>query len=159
MGGVPKAESPPFRTCFQNSKWSVSALSHFIKPLSFGKGKRGVNFAADDVPDNWNFNGGNPCLHHGGNYNQNQNHGPFYVNYNSASNTNANIGCRLLEANAGQKTCRVWLNLLFGSQGSSPLLYRIVDRAALAEDELSGHSLVHFGPGFAPELPAAMEPL
>lgn len=52
------------------------------------------------VPDNWNFNGSNPCLHHGGNYNQNQNHGPFYVNYNSASNTNDNIGCRLLEAQA-----------------------------------------------------------
>ena len=49
------------------------------------------------VPDNWNFNGSNPCLHHGGNYNQNLNHGPFYVNYNSASNTNDNIGCRILD--------------------------------------------------------------
>ena len=38
----------------------------------------------------------NPCLHHGGNYNQNLNHGPFYVNYNTASNTNSNIGCRIL---------------------------------------------------------------
>ncbi len=72
-----------------------------LKSLSFGKGKRGVNFVADDVPDNWNFNGSNPCLHHGGNYNQNQNYGPFYVNYNRTSNTNDNIGCRLLEANAG----------------------------------------------------------
>lgn len=79
-------------------------MEHFCsvkKTLSFGKGKRGVNRVADDVPDNWNFNGSNPCLHHGGNYNQNQNHGPFYVNYNSTSNTNDNIGCRLLEANAG----------------------------------------------------------
>lgn len=49
------------------------------------------------VPDNWNFNGSNPCLHHGGNYNQNQNHGPFYVNYNGTSNTNDNIGCRILD--------------------------------------------------------------
>ena len=31
------------------------------------------------VPDNWNFNGRYPCLYHGGNYNQNQNHGPFYI--------------------------------------------------------------------------------
>lgn len=48
------------------------------------------------VPDNWNFNGSNPCLYHGGNYNQNQNHGPFYVNYNRTSNSNDNIGCRIL---------------------------------------------------------------
>ena len=60
------------------------------------RGKRGVDFAADDVPDNWNYNGSNPCLHHGGNYNQNLNHGPFYVNYNSTSNQNSNIGCRIL---------------------------------------------------------------
>jgi hypothetical protein len=48
------------------------------------------------VPDNWNFNSGNPCLHVGGNYSQNLNHGLFYVNYNTATNTNANIGCRIL---------------------------------------------------------------
>lgn len=48
------------------------------------------------VADNWNYNASNPCLHCGGNYNQNQNHGLFYVNYNNASNTNANIGCRIL---------------------------------------------------------------
>ena len=47
-------------------------------------------------PDNWNFNASNPCLHVGGNYNQNLNHGMFYVNYNGTSNSNANIGCRLL---------------------------------------------------------------
>lgn len=56
------------------------------------------------VPDNWNFNASNPCLHHGGNYNQNQNHGPFYVNYNGTSNTNDNIGCRLLEAQDSNPT-------------------------------------------------------
>ena len=57
----------------------------------------GVDRAADDVPDNWNFNGSNPCLYHGGDYSQYLNHGPFYVNYNSASNTNDNIGCRILD--------------------------------------------------------------
>ena len=67
--------------------------------LFLRKNQNGVNCAADDVPDNWNFNGGNPCLHHGGNYDQNLNHGPFYVNYNGVSNTNANIGCRFLESN------------------------------------------------------------
>ena len=44
--------------------------------------------------DNWNFNSSNPCLYAGGNYNQNQNGGMFYVNYNSASNSNDNIGAR-----------------------------------------------------------------
>lgn len=51
------------------------------------------------------------------------------------------------------------LKMKYDSQGSSPFLLRIVDRAALAEDEPSGHSLVHFGPGPAPEPPAAMEQL
>lgn len=46
--------------------------------------------------DNWNFNSSNPCLYVGGNYNQNTNHGLFYVNYNSVSNANTNIGCRTL---------------------------------------------------------------
>ena len=46
--------------------------------------------------DNWNFNSSNPCLYVGGNYNQNTNHGLFYVNYNSTSNSHANIGCRNL---------------------------------------------------------------
>lgn len=48
------------------------------------------------VPDNWNYNASNPCLHRGGNYSQNLNHGMFHVNYNSASNANANVGCRHL---------------------------------------------------------------
>ena len=46
--------------------------------------------------DNWNFNASNPCVYVGGNYNQNGNHGLFYVNYNGVSNTNANIGSRFL---------------------------------------------------------------
>ena len=42
------------------------------------------------LPDNWNFASNTPCLHRGGNYNRNQNYGMFYLNYNSASNANAN---------------------------------------------------------------------
>lgn len=49
------------------------------------------------VPDNWYFNGSYPCLRHGGNYNQYQSRGPFCVDYNSASNAYADIGCRLQE--------------------------------------------------------------
>jgi len=49
------------------------------------------------VPDYWYFNGGYPCLLHGGSYSQNQSRGPFYVIYDSASGTNTSIGCRLQE--------------------------------------------------------------
>jgi hypothetical protein len=74
------------------------------------------------VPDNWNFNSGNPCLHAGGNYNQNQNHGLFYVNYNTATNSNANIGCRILvKAIRLQFFC--WLGgltLSIGTGGRTP---------------------------------------
>ena len=49
------------------------------------------------VPDNWDFSGSYPCLHHGGSYNQNQNRGPFCVGYYGTSYTYANIGCRLQE--------------------------------------------------------------
>lgn len=47
----------------------------------------------------------------------------------------------------------------FGSRGSSPFLYRTVDRTALAEEKPTGHSLVHFGPSLALEHPAALERL
>lgn len=49
------------------------------------------------VPDSWGYGGSDPCLYHGGNYYQSQNRGPFYVNYNSASYSYSNIGCRLQE--------------------------------------------------------------
>ena len=49
------------------------------------------------VPDSWSFSGSNPCLIHGGNYGQSQNHGPFYVSYNGASSAYSVIGCRLQE--------------------------------------------------------------
>lgn len=49
------------------------------------------------VPDGWLFGGSSPCLRRGGYYGQGQNRGPFYVNYNGASYTNADVGCRLQE--------------------------------------------------------------
>ena len=49
------------------------------------------------VPDSWNFGGSYPCLYHGGNYNQSLNHGPFCVDYSSASSPGSYIGCRLQE--------------------------------------------------------------
>ena len=57
---------------------------------------RALALAFRDSCDNWNYNASNPCLYVGGNYNQNGNHGLFYVNYNSATNKNANLGCRIL---------------------------------------------------------------
>lgn len=49
------------------------------------------------VPDSWNFGGSYPCLRRGGNYGQNQNHGPFCVDYYGASDAYSIIGCRLQE--------------------------------------------------------------
>ena len=49
------------------------------------------------VPDYWGFDGGSPCLCHGGSYYQNQNHGPFCVYCVSTSVSNGNVGCRLQE--------------------------------------------------------------
>lgn len=49
------------------------------------------------VPDYWNFYGSYLCLHRGGSYSQNQNHGPFCVSYNSASVASSYVGCRLQE--------------------------------------------------------------
>ena len=46
--------------------------------------------------DNWNFNTSNPVIYVGGNYNQNGNHGLFYVNYTNATNSNSNLGSRFL---------------------------------------------------------------
>ena len=47
------------------------------------------------VTDYCNYNASGVVLHVGGNYNQNPNHGLFYLNgNNAASNSNANIGSR-----------------------------------------------------------------
>ena len=47
--------------------------------------------------DNWYFGSSYPCLCVGGYYGQNTNCGLFCVVFNNASNSNANIGCRLQE--------------------------------------------------------------
>ena len=49
------------------------------------------------VPDSWYYDGGYPCLRHGGYYNQDQGHGPFCIDYNAASSSGPHIGCRLQE--------------------------------------------------------------
>ena len=49
------------------------------------------------VPDNWLFYGSSPCLRHGGDYDQSQSHGPFYVVYSRTSYSGDGIGCRLQE--------------------------------------------------------------
>ena len=47
--------------------------------------------------DHCNYNASGVVLHVGGNYNQNQNHGAFYLNgNNAASNKNSNIGSHIL---------------------------------------------------------------
>lgn len=48
------------------------------------------------VPDYWGFDGSNPCLRHGGYYNQNQGYGPFYVYCYGTSYQDDSIGCRIL---------------------------------------------------------------
>ena len=49
------------------------------------------------VPDYWNFDGGYPCLRHGGDYDQYLYHGPFYVGCSGSSGRYSNFGCRLQE--------------------------------------------------------------
>ena len=49
------------------------------------------------VPDDWYFNGGYPCLYHGGYCSQGQSRGPFFIDYNGASSAGDSIGCRLQE--------------------------------------------------------------
>ena len=49
------------------------------------------------VYDYCNYNSSGVVLHVGGNYNQNLNHGLFYLNgNNAATNKNANVGSRIL---------------------------------------------------------------
>ena len=51
-----------------------------------------------------NYNSSGVVLYVGGNYNQNDNYGAFYLNgNNSASNSNDNIGCRDLESRIRQR--------------------------------------------------------
>lgn len=74
-----------------------------------------MGYSVRAVPDNWNFNASNPVWYVGGNYNQNLNYGMFYVNRNSVSNTNGNIGCRTI----------VIAIPYFNAQGAAHLLVKI----------------------------------
>lgn len=49
------------------------------------------------VPDSWYYYGSYPCLFHGGGYNRNRDHGPFYIDYGGTSVSGSSIGCRLQE--------------------------------------------------------------
>ena len=49
------------------------------------------------VPDSWGLYGSDPCLYHGGYYSQNQNLGPFCVDYYRTSYSHTYVGCRLWE--------------------------------------------------------------
>ena len=69
---------------------TVAGLEWVIYPTASGGSE--TTYSADY----WYFDASGPCLYFGGNYNQNGNHGLFYVNYTNASNSNANIGCRVL---------------------------------------------------------------
>ena len=68
---------------------TVAGLEWVIYPTASGGSE--TTYSADY----WNFNASDPCLRFGGNYNQNGNRGLFYVNYDSASSSDAYIGCRL----------------------------------------------------------------
>lgn len=80
----------------QSSGWpsaftvaTVAGLEWVIYPTASGGSE--TTYSADD----WDFNASYPCLCFGGDYNQSGNRGLFCVNYASASDSGANIGCRL----------------------------------------------------------------
>ena len=68
---------------------TVAGLEWVIYPTASGGSE--TTYSADY----WYFNASNPCLCFGGYYYQYGNLGLFYVNYASASYSNAYIGCRL----------------------------------------------------------------
>ena len=68
---------------------TVAGLEWVIYPTASGGSE--TTYSADY----WNFNASNPCLYFGGFYNQSGNRGLFYVSCASASNSYADVGCRL----------------------------------------------------------------
>ena len=68
---------------------TVAGLEWVIYPTASGGSE--TTYSADC----WYFNASYPCLYFGGSYGQSGDRGLFYVNYTSASYSNANIGCRL----------------------------------------------------------------
>lgn len=68
---------------------TVAGLEWVIYPTASGGSE--TTYSADG----WYFVASYPCLYFGGYYNQSGNHGLFYVNCNGASDSYADIGCRL----------------------------------------------------------------
>lgn len=68
---------------------TVAGLEWVIYPTASGGSE--TTYSADY----WYFNASYPCLRFGGSYDQYGNRGLFCVNCNSASNSDASIGCRL----------------------------------------------------------------
>ena len=98
--------------------------------------------------DNWNFNPSNPCLYVGGQYNNhNANYGLFYINYNSVSNTNSNIGARFLSERLKidlDPIYPLW-NLGNAQGGDYPRSACADNRTPLGGDKQVGRGLVHLG--------------
>mgnify|MGYP003307701334 CR=1 FL=1 len=87
--------------------------------------------------DSWYYNSSVPVICVGGNWNQNGNHGLFYVNYTNTSNTNANHGSRFLLdrlANTFLVCFAVLAAFAYIGTGS---------RAPLGEDKPIGNGSVH----------------
>lgn len=72
--------------------FNVSSTGGFPMIYPSKTGGSGTTYSCDC----WNFDASSPCVYVGGNYSQNENHGLLYVNYNSVSNANDNIGARFL---------------------------------------------------------------
>ena len=68
---------------------TVAGLEWVIYPTASGGSE--TTYSADY----WDFNASYPCLCFGGSYDRSGYHGLFYVSCTSASNSVANIGCRL----------------------------------------------------------------
>lgn len=68
---------------------TVAGLEWVIYPTASGGSE--TTYSADY----WNFNASSPCLRFGGNYSQYGDRGLFCVSWYSASNSYADIGCRL----------------------------------------------------------------
>lgn len=68
---------------------TVAGLEWVIYPTASGGSE--TTYSADY----WGFNASDPCLCFGGYYYQNGNHGLFFVSYSSASDSYADVGCRL----------------------------------------------------------------
>lgn len=68
---------------------TVAGLEWVIYPTASGGSE--TTYSADG----WYFSASNPCLCFGGSYDQGGDRGLFYVDYTSASNSDASIGCRL----------------------------------------------------------------